>query len=396
MSIRPDGRPPFRAEHVGSLLRPAALRHAFRRHAAREIGADEFAGVLDQCIRDAVHMQEQIGLEVVTDGEFRRGSYWARFAERTEGLEIRAASFTFHDDHGHEMEFTAPYAVGKVRRTKPLALDELEFLRKATNVTPKITLPAPSTMHFLRCADFADRSVYPDAESYFGDLAHVFQRRSPSLPRPVAATCKSTRSPSRCYAIPASVQNVQRVGADPDALVDLYIEAINQAISACPPDVVIGVHMCRGNLKGHYLGEGSYESVAERFFAGIRANHFLLEYDTPRAGDFKPLRFRPEDQGRRARARQQQDRCAREPGRLAPPPGGRRPIRRYRPAGDQPAMRLRQHGRGQSADRGGRAGEAAIGRRCGAGDVAIAGQNQVLISSRRSSGNSCQPKRLAM
>ena len=159
MSLRPDGRPPFRAEHVGSLLRPAALRHAFRRHAAREIGADEFAGILDQCIRDAVQMQEEVGLEVVTDGEFRRPSYWARFVERTGGLEVRTASFTFRDDHGHEMEFTAPYAVAEVRRTQPLALDEFEFLRQTTNVTPKITLPAPSTMHFLRSADFADRSV---------------------------------------------------------------------------------------------------------------------------------------------------------------------------------------------------------------------------------------------
>jgi 5-methyltetrahydropteroyltriglutamate--homocysteine methyltransferase len=96
---------------------------------------------------------------------------------------------------------------------------------------------------------------------------------------------------------PGIREKVQRVGADPDALVDLYIDAINQAISACPPDVVVGVHMCRGNLKGHYLGEGSYESVAERFFAGIRANHFLLEYDTPRAGDFKPLRFLPKTKG---------------------------------------------------------------------------------------------------
>jgi len=297
MSIRPDGRPPFRAEHVGSLLRPAALRHAFRRHAAKEIGASEFAGILDRCIRDAVHMQEAIGLEVVTDGEFRRGSYWARFVERTSGLEIRAASFTFHDDHGHEMDFTAPYAVGKVRRTQPLALDEFEFLREATKVTPKITLPAPSTMHFLRCADFADRSVYPDAESYFGDLARVFQQEIAEL---ATAGCRYLQIDEIAIPLlcdPAIRQEIQRVGADPDALVDLYIEAINQAASACPPDLVIGVHMCRGNLKGHYLGEGSYESVAERFFAGIRANHFLLEYDTARAGDFKPLRFVPKTKG---------------------------------------------------------------------------------------------------
>jgi len=297
MSICPDGRPPFRADHVGSLLRPAALRHAFRRHAAGEIGDHEFADILDQCIRDVVQMQEEIGLEVVTDGEFRRGSYWARFVERTRGLEVRAASFTFHDDHGHEMDFTAPYATARIRRTQPLALDEFEFLREATKVTPKITLPAPSTMHFLRCTDFADRSVYPDAESYFGDLTHVFQQEIAEL---VAAGCRYLQIDEIAIPLlcdPGIRDKVQRVGADPDALVDLYIEAINQAVSACPPDVVVGVHMCRGNLKGHYLGEGSYESVAERFFAGIRANHFLLEYDTPRAGDFKPLRFLPKTKG---------------------------------------------------------------------------------------------------
>jgi 5-methyltetrahydropteroyltriglutamate--homocysteine methyltransferase len=297
MSLRSNGRPPFRAEHVGSLLRPAALRQAFRRHAASEIGADEFAGILDQCIRDTVQMQEEVGLEVVTDGEFRRPSYWARFVERTGGLEVRTASFTFRDDHGHEMEFTAPYAVAEVRRTQPLALDEFEFLRQTTNVTPKITLPAPSTMHFLRCADFADRSVYPDVESYFGDLAQVFQEEIADL---AAAGCRYLQIDEIAIPLlcdPGIREKVQRVGADPDALVDLYIDAINQAVSACPPDVVVGVHMCRGNLKGHYLGEGSYESVAERFLAGIRANHFLLEYDTPRAGDFKPLRFLPKTKG---------------------------------------------------------------------------------------------------
>ncbi|MET0633497.1 MAG: 5-methyltetrahydropteroyltriglutamate--homocysteine S-methyltransferase [Xanthobacteraceae bacterium] len=297
MSIRPDGRPPFRAEHVGSLLRPAALRQAFRRHAGKEIGDGEFARILDQCIANAVRMQEEIGLPVVTDGEFRRGSYWARFVERTSGLEIRSASFAFHDDHGHEMSFTAPYATARMRRTQPLALDEFEFLRDAAKVTPKITLPSPSTMHFLRCADFADRHVYPDAESFFDDLVAVFAQEIADL---VAAGCRYLQIDEVAIALlcdPAIRDKVAATGSDPDQLVDLYIDAINRAVAACPPDVVVGVHMCRGNLKGHYLGEGSYESVAERFFAGIRANHFLLEYDTPRAGDFAPLRFVPTGKG---------------------------------------------------------------------------------------------------
>src|SRR6266853_1741048 len=148
MSIRPDGRPPFRADHVGSLLRPPVLRQAFKRHAAGEIADAEFAGIQDACIRDAVTLQEEAGLGVATDGEFRRGSYWGRFVERLAGFEIRKAIYKFRDDQGHEVEFTAPYAAGKIARTQPLALDEFTFLRDATRVTAKTTLPSPSTMHF--------------------------------------------------------------------------------------------------------------------------------------------------------------------------------------------------------------------------------------------------------
>jgi 5-methyltetrahydropteroyltriglutamate--homocysteine methyltransferase len=175
------GRPPFRADHVGSLLRPAALRQAFRRHAAKEIGDAEFGKLQDQCIRDAVAMQEQVGLKVVTDGEFRRGSYWGRFVERTDGFAIKPASFKFRNDAGHEVEFTAPYATRKIKRLQPLALDEYMFLRGATRLTGKVTLPAPSTMHFYRCNDYADRGAYPDVDSFFTDLARVFRQEIAEL-----------------------------------------------------------------------------------------------------------------------------------------------------------------------------------------------------------------------
>jgi 5-methyltetrahydropteroyltriglutamate--homocysteine methyltransferase len=297
MPIRPHGRPPFRADHVGSLLRPAALREAFRRHAAGQIDDAEFGRIQDRCIRDAVALQQECGLEVVTDGEFRRGSYWGRFVERTDGFEIRKAIFTFRDDRGHEAEFTAPYAAGRISRARPLALDEFEFLRDATRVTPKITLPSPSTMHFYRCTDFADRAVYPDVAPFFADLAAIFRQEVAGL---VAAGCRYVQIDEVAIALlcdPAIRERVKGVGADPDRLVDLYVDAINQAVADCPADVVVGVHMCRGNFKGHYLGSGGYESVAERFFAGTRANHFLLEYDTARAGDFQPLRFVPPGKG---------------------------------------------------------------------------------------------------
>src|SRR5215467_4470972 len=171
-----QGRPPFRADHVGSLLRPQILRQAFRQHASQEIDDAEFKKLQDQCIREVVALQESVGLQVVTDGEFRRGSYWGRFVERTEGFSIKPASFKFRNDAGHEVKFTAPYAKAKIRRLQPLALDEFAFLHTATKATGKITLPAPSTMHFYRCNDFADRTIYPDEDGFLNDLASIFQQ----------------------------------------------------------------------------------------------------------------------------------------------------------------------------------------------------------------------------
>jgi 5-methyltetrahydropteroyltriglutamate--homocysteine methyltransferase len=297
MSLRPHGRPPFRADHVGSLLRPSTLRQAFRRRAGNEIGADEFVRIQDDCVRTAVRMQEAAGLEVVTDGEFRRGSYWGRFVERTEGLEVRAALLKFRDDHGHEVDFTAPYATAPLRRTEPLALDEFIFLRGVATATAKITLPAPSTMHFLRFADFADHSAYADVDRFFADLVAVFAQEIADL---VQAGCRYVQLDEIAIALlcdPAIRERVAVGGGDPVALVDRYIDAINGAVAACPDDVVVGVHMCRGNFRGHYLADGGYDAVAERFFARTNANHFLLEYDTPRSGDFAPLRFVPKGKG---------------------------------------------------------------------------------------------------
>jgi 5-methyltetrahydropteroyltriglutamate--homocysteine methyltransferase len=292
-----EGRPPFRADHVGSLLRPVTLRQAFRRHTADEMGDAEFKQLQDQIIRDVVGMQAQTGLHVVTDGEFRRGSYWGRFVERTSGFVIKPASFKFRNDAGHEVEFTAPYAKENIKRVQPLALDEYIFLRDVTKLTAKITIPAPSTMHFYRCNDFAEKSAYSDTDLFFADLAAIYREEIGDLAK---AGCRYIQLDEVAVALlcdPAVRDQIIRTGNDPDALVDLYVDSINHAVAACPSDVVIGVHMCRGNFKGHYLGAGGYSSVAERFFSNTNVNHFLLEYDTPRAGDFEPLRFVPKDKG---------------------------------------------------------------------------------------------------
>jgi methionine synthase II (cobalamin-independent) len=296
-NVVPNCPPPFRADHIGSLLRPATLRQAFRRRTAKEIGDDEFERVQEQCIRDAVRMQEDVGLKVVTDGEFRRASYWARFIEQVEGFCLRASVLPFRDDHGHQIEFIAPYVTGNVRRTRPLALDEFVFLREITKATPKITLPSPSTMHFYGTSNYAAPGNYPDSESFFSDLAKVYAAEIAELAK---AGCRYVQIDEVAVALlvdPAIRNNVQNAGGNPDRLIDLYIDAINQSVAGRLHDMVIGVHVCRGNYKGHFLGQGSYDAVAERFFTRTDADHFLLEYDTPRAGDFAPLRFVPKGKG---------------------------------------------------------------------------------------------------
>ena len=291
LGLAGNGRPPFRADHIGSLLRPAELRQAFKDRNAKRIDDEYFTQIQDRCIRYVVALEEAAGLQVVTDGEFRRGSYWGRFVERIEGFVIKHAELKFRDDHGHVVDFTATYAAGKLRRTRPLALDEFNFIRDVTKVTPKITLPSPSTMHFYRCTDFADPVAYGDAESFFADLTRIYREEIAAL---AEAGCRYVQLDEVALALlcdPAIRKSIEDAGQTPDRLVDLYIEALNAAVSEAPVGVIFGVHMCRGNFKGHYLGAGGYESVAEHFFTKARVNHFLLEYDTPRAGDFKPLRF---------------------------------------------------------------------------------------------------------
>src|SRR5688572_23441089 len=274
---------PYRADHIGSLLRPKKLREAFR-----TLQGEALRAAQDEAIRDVIRLQRDCGLQVVTDGEFRRISYWEKFVRLTEGLEVRDAVFTFHDAEGHEAKFTAPYASGKVRRGAPITIDEFDFVSKRTSATAKITMPAPSTMHFYRFTDWG--SAYKDADAFFGDLGKVYQTEIAELAK---AGCRYVQLDEVAVAIlcdPAARDKVKAHGGDPDRLVDLYIDAINHAVKNAPPGVTLGVHVCRGNYKGMYLSEGGYDSVAERFFGRTNVNHFLLEFDTPRAGGFAPLR----------------------------------------------------------------------------------------------------------
>jgi 5-methyltetrahydropteroyltriglutamate--homocysteine methyltransferase len=297
MSIQPNGRPPFRADHIGSLLRPARLRQAFREHAEGKIADGQFREIQDAAISEAVKLQEDCGLQVVTDGEFRRTSYWGRFVSFTRGLSVKEAMFRFHDEHGHESAFTAPHVSGRVSRSAPITLDEYRFVAGITEATPKITMPAPSTMHLWRGKQYADPGVYRDPQEFFVELGKVYQQEIADL---AAAGARYVQLDEVALAIlcdPQARKKVKADGAEPERLVDLYVEAINEAMKSRPAQMVIGVHMCRGNYKGMYLSEGGYDSVAEKLFNRAKVNHFLLEFDTPRAGGFAPLRMVPKSKG---------------------------------------------------------------------------------------------------
>ena len=296
-AIAPNGRPPFRADHIGSLLRPPKLRQAFRRHLSEGLDDAEFTAAQDEAIRDVVKLQEDCGLGVVTDGEFRRISYWEKFVRLTAGLVVKEAVFKFHDDHGHEADFTAPFAEGRVSRRGPITLDEFEFVKGLTQAVPKITMPAPSTMHLYRFSDYAAPGLYRDPAEFFRELGRVYQEEIAGLAAAGARYVQLDEVALAMLCDPSARARVKAGGQDPEKLVDMYVDAINEAVRNCPANMVVGVHMCRGNYKGKYLSEGGYDSIAEKLFNRAKVNHFLLEFDTPRAGDFAPLRLVPKTKG---------------------------------------------------------------------------------------------------
>lgn len=292
-----SGRPPYRADHVGSLLRPARLRHAWRDHAAGRLSDEAFTQITDESIRDVVALQERAGLQVVNDGEFRRGSYWLRFVQKTAGMGIRPAVFKFRDEQDNVVEFTAPHVEGRIRRSGPITVDEYRFAKSLTDVGVKVTMPSPSTLHFWRGTHFAEPGVYESDEAFFADLAAVFREELADLYAAGGRYAQFDEVPLAMLCDPDIRDKVRAQGGDPQRLVSLYIDAINAAVAERPSDLAIGVHMCRGNFKGKYLSEGGYGDVAERLFQDAKVDHFLLEYDTERAGDFSPLRFVPKDKG---------------------------------------------------------------------------------------------------
>ena len=284
---------PARADHVGSLLRPQELTRAFKEHHAGAIDDAAFQAAQDDAIRDVIALQEAAGLQAITDGEFRRASYWARFVERVDGLEVRDAVFTFHDDCGHETAFTAPHVTAPVRRSRPIAADEFLFVRDHTGRTPKITLPSPPTMHFWRLDKSIEPGIYADKAAYFADLAAVFRQEIAHLAERGCRYVQCDDVPIAMLCDPAIRDRVAEAGLDPAQLLDDYIGLFADCLAGRPDGMVAAIHLCRGNFKGQFLSEGGYEDVAAKLFNDIPADAFFLEYDTDRAGDFAPLRLVP-------------------------------------------------------------------------------------------------------
>lgn len=287
--------PPFRAEHIGSLLRPDFLRKAYRDHAEGRMNAAAFRAEQDRAVREGVALQESLGFRAVNDGEFRRVSYWAHFVEATDGLEVEPARFDFHDDRGRATHFLAPKIAGRVRRGRSISGDEFDYLKSVARATPKLTMPSPPTMHFWGAAGSARAAGYPDDAAFFADLAAVYREEIADLCARGATYLQLDEVPLAMLCDPALRQRVAADGDDPDALVQAYVDLFNACLAGRPDSLTVGVHLCRGNFKGQWLSEGGYQVVAEKLFNEIDVDAFFLEYDTPRAGDFAPLAAVPPD-----------------------------------------------------------------------------------------------------
>lgn len=295
MPQQPSHKPVFRAEHIGSLLRPAELRNGFRQLNAGQITTEKFVELQNMAVRAAVTMQEIIGLPCVTDGEFRRTSYWSHLVDVVDGLGVAPARFKFRDDAGNETEFLSPHIESRIKRARSYSSLEAQFLLSASHGAAKVTMPSPSTMHFWNDDEYLNRGIYADASEYFRDLAEVYQEEIADLTKLGVRYIQIDEVPLAMLCDQSIRLSLAEGGEDPDAMVGAYIALLNSCVKNRGDGVKIGVHLCRGNFKGLWLTEGGYDHVAERMFNEVDAEVFLLEYDTPRAGGFAPLGYVPKD-----------------------------------------------------------------------------------------------------
>jgi 5-methyltetrahydropteroyltriglutamate--homocysteine methyltransferase len=290
-------KPFFRADHVGSLLRPAEVIAARAALERGEIDAARLRDIEDAAIRDAVAGQERAGLGVVTDGEFRRENWYADFIGRLGGVEIRAAQANpaFAHDPGNTVHYVpkSVVTVAPLRRPEPIAVRDFAFLAGTTARTAKITLPSPSRLHFHGGRRVVSSTVYPDIEAFFADVVRAYRAEIADLE---AAGCRYIQIDDPLFSYFISDRMRAEIVADgdvPEERLERYIRLINDCIATRRAETALGIHVCRGNARSAWIAEGGYERIAEQLFGGLQNDHFLLEYDDDRSGDFEPLRFMP-------------------------------------------------------------------------------------------------------
>jgi 5-methyltetrahydropteroyltriglutamate--homocysteine methyltransferase len=288
-------RPPFRADHVGSLLRSATLKAAREKRARGEIGAADLAAVEDREIESVVSKQEAVGLKAVTDGEFRRTSWSHDFFEGLDGVESYAGERKIKFSvQGPQPRAVLLRVVGKLGGYKPHPMIEhFKFLRSHTQAMPKMTIPSPSSLHFRYGRDAVPEDVYPAMEDFYRDLGQSYRKVVDAF---AAAGCRYLQldEVNLTYLCDPSLrQHIVARGEAPAKLPAIYASMINAALAGIPSDMTITMHLCRGNFRSSFVASGGYEPVAETLFNSIDVHGYFMEYDSDRAGGFEPLRYVP-------------------------------------------------------------------------------------------------------
>lgn len=290
-------KPPYRADHVGSLLRPPKLLDARDRHSRGEIDAAQLRRVEDDCIRDVVKLQEDTGLLSATDGEFRRTWWHLDFLRQFTNVAVvpPRVKARFHTEEG-DIELEAPglRVDGKLGRPKGIMTEDFAYLKSVCKTaTPKVCIPSPSTVHFRGGRGAIDQKAYPDMADFYTDLARVYSEEVGELGRAGLTYLQLDEVNFAYLCDPKLRQKVQNIGENPETLPHTYADLINRSIATRSPGMAVTMHLCRGNFRSAWAAEGGYDPVAEVLFNEIKVDGYFLEYDTPRAGGFAPLRFVP-------------------------------------------------------------------------------------------------------
>lgn len=294
-----DMRGPFRADQVGSLLRPAELKEAREKRAKGEMPAEALHELEDRLIREAVKKQEDVGLHAITDGDFRRGSWSGDFLNRVKGVKMsepRRGNRDVTPVGGVMRDWSPPTPMTVARLEWPedgIQRESFEFLAGLTRQTAKVCIPSPSMLHFRGGRGGVDETAYPDMDDFFADMAGIWSKEIGDL---AAHGCRYVQldDTNLAYLCDSNMRERARaLGEDPDKLASTYARLINNSIADRPADMAVTVHLCRGNSISRGMAEGGYEPVAEAMFNETAVDGFFLEYDDERSGDFAPLRFVP-------------------------------------------------------------------------------------------------------